>query len=203
MRKENDLDPFLVDRSKNKSVNEYKSQFWIRYLVGSIVPASIFSLIIFFLLLIIPITVLIVGINYRDPRYCPIEPRISIFILVNGSVTLGWIILIIIVTLLTIKTSKNNHRSSLSIILIIVFSVIIIIVSIFLFIWMIIGTVWVFNVYHWVNYYYDTRTSFYPYNYCQPELYRFTFVYLVLSYILTFLQICYHCFNNMCTSPKQ
>ncbi|UJR12516.1 hypothetical protein I4U23_016691 [Adineta vaga] len=195
MRKERDLEPFLVNSSKQRSFNEIPSQSWIRYLVGSVVSPSIFRLIVFFILLFIPITVLIIGINYRDPRHCPIEPRIRVFLIVHGSVLLGWILLLLIVSILTIRAATKNGPLN-STILVIVFSIIIILGTIFLIIWTIIGSVWTFNIYHWITYYYDTKTNFYPYNYCHPELYRFTFVYIILSYIIVFFQCCYHCFNN-------
>jgi hypothetical protein len=201
MRKEIDLHPYLIAPSEHRSFNENKSQSWLRYLIGSVVSPSVFSLIVLFILLFIPITVLVVGINYRDPHHCPIEPRISVFLIVNGSVSLAWIILIIITTILT--TTTTNHCPLISLTLVIVFSITIIIGTIFSIIWTIIGSVWTFNVYYWVTYYYDTQTNFYPYNYCQPELYRFTFVYLILSYVFTFLQCGYHCINNKFTSTKQ
>jgi hypothetical protein len=197
MGKEIDLDQFLVDPSERKFFNENKSQSWVRYLVGSVVTPSIFSLIVFGLLLFIPITVLVVGINYQDARYCPIEPRISVFLIVNGSVLLGWIALIIIVTVFTI--TATNHCPFIFTFLAIVFSIIIIISTIFSIIWLIIGSVWTFSVYYWITYYYDAQNNFYPYNYCQPELYRFTFIYLILSYVFAFLQCCYYCFNNIFT----
>jgi len=197
MGKEIDLDQFLVDPSERKFFNENKSESWVRYLVGSVVTPSIFSLIVFGILLFIPITVLVVGINYQDARYCPIEPRISVFLIVNGSVLLGWIVLIIIVTVLTIMAT--NHCPFIFTFLAIVFSIIIIISTIFLIIWTIIGSVWTFSVYYWITYYYDAQNNFYPYNYCQPELYRFTFIYLIFSYVFAFLQCCYYCFNIMFT----
>ena len=64
MRKEIDLDQFLVNPSEHQSFNENKSQSRVRDLVGSVVSSSTFSLIIFAILLFIPITVLVVGINY-------------------------------------------------------------------------------------------------------------------------------------------
>jgi hypothetical protein len=197
MGKEIDLDQFLVDPSERKFFNENKSESWVRYLVGSVVTPSIFSLIVFGILLFIPITVLVVGINYQDARYCPMEPRISLFLIVNGSVLLGWIVLIIIVTLITIMAT--DHCPFILTFLVIVFSVIIIISTIFSMIWMIIGSVWTFSVYYWITYYYDAQNNFYPYNYCQPELYRFTFIYLIFSYVFAFLQCCYYCFNIMFT----
>jgi hypothetical protein len=201
MRKENDLDQFLVNSSEYRSVNENTSQSLVRCLVGGVASASIFCLIILFILLIIPITVLVVGINYHDPRYCPIEPRISLFLIVSGSVSLGWIVLTIVVTILTIMAASRRPFNSVG--LVIVLSVIILIITIFSIIWLIIGSVWTFSVYMWVTYNYDTMNNFYPYNYCQPELYRFTFVYLILSFILVVFQCSYYCFNSIFRSLKQ
>ncbi|UJR12197.1 hypothetical protein I4U23_016374 [Adineta vaga] len=195
MRKERDSEPFLVDPSEQRSFNKNQSQSWVHYLVGSVVSPSHIGLIILFILLFIPITVLIIGINYHDPRYCSIEPRIPIFLIVHGSVLFGWLTLVIIVSIIIIQMAKENS-SFTSPILVIIFSIFIILSTIFLIIWTIVGSVWTFNVYQWVTYYYDTQTNFYPYNYCQPELYRFTFTYIILSYIIVFFQCCYYCFNN-------
>ncbi|CAF1354438.1 unnamed protein product [Adineta steineri] len=196
MRNENDVDPFLGSSSERQSFNENESQPWVNYLVGAVVSPSVISVIILLLLLFIPITVLVVGINYHDPHYCPIEPHISTFLIVHGSVLFGWIIFTIIPTILAKKLSSNDDPY-ISGIIVIILSVMTIICTIFLIIWTIVGSIWTFNVFYWVTYYYDTKNNFYPYNYCQPELYRFTFVYIILSYIFVFLQICYYCFNNM------
>ncbi|CAF0745092.1 unnamed protein product [Adineta ricciae] len=201
MRKEDELGTLLVDRSKQRPSNENQSTSWVQTLAGSVVAPSTLSLVIFFLLLFIPITALVIGIYYHDPRYCPIEPRLSIFLIVNGSVSIGWILLIIFATILTIMTAKYPNSSALAT-LVIVFSGFVILLLIFLIIWLIFGSIWTFNVYYWVNYYYDARTNFYPYDYCQPEFYRFTFVYLIFSYVFMFFQCAYHCFNNKLVSTE-
>jgi hypothetical protein len=193
MKKEMHRDPLLVNSVKDRSLNKTKSQSWIPCLVCGLASASIFCLIILIILLAIPITVLVIGVRYRDPRYCPIEPRISLFLIVNGSVSLGWIVLTI--PLLVIAILAASYRSLSSIILSIIFTIISFLGMIFLIIWLILGSVWTFRVHKYVTHEYDTINHFYTFNYCHPILYQFTFVYLIVSYVLSVFQCCYYCLN--------
>jgi len=202
MKKVTDREPFLLNSTRDESLAKTPTQPWMRYIVAGVASASIFFLIILLILLAIPITVLAIGVRYRDPRYCPIEPRISLFLIVNGSVSLVWIFLTIIITGITL-IAASNRSYLITIILPIILSILLFIGMIFSFIWLIIGSVWTFNIYYWLTYYYDRKSNFYPYNYCQAELYRFTFTYIILSYILLFLQCCYYCVNNRFISTKK
>ena len=62
------------------------------------------------------------------------------------------------------------------------------VLSIFLFVWLIVGCVWVFSVYGSVDYY-NTKKS----NYCDVVLYRTAFALIIVSLIwasIQFLLIC-------------
>ncbi|CAF1027969.1 unnamed protein product [Rotaria sordida] len=199
MKKEISIEPLLVKTVNRQSPDANQVHPWIRYLVAGVAAASIYSLIVLILLLAIPIIVLAIGVRYHDPRYCPIEPRISLYLIVHGSVALGLIILNIIISTITIFFFY--HRSLISIILVLILSIIILLGTIFSFIWLIIGSVWTFRVNKQVIHEYDTINHYYTYNYCHPVLYRFTFVYLILSYILLVIACCYQCFIRICC-PK-
>ncbi|CAF1508671.1 unnamed protein product, partial [Rotaria sordida] len=75
----------------NKS-NLKRSSSNVGLIVGGFAIVSVIGIVILSLLLAIPITVLVIGLHYRDPRYCPIEPRISLFLIVHGSVSIGCLI---------------------------------------------------------------------------------------------------------------
>jgi hypothetical protein len=172
---------------------------WIRYLVGAAAFASIFGVVILVLMLALPISMLVIGVRYRDFLYCPIEPRISRFLIVGGSVSLISIILTIALSLLTMFVAYT--RSIISIICVAILGLVIIILQIFSIIWLIIGSVWTFSIRNRVQYYIN-----YPFNfrfYCNKTLYQFTFAYLIIIYILLALQIGCQCCLNIFRSKKQ
>lgn len=68
-----------------------------------------------------------------------------------------------------------------------------ILISIFVFIWFIIGCVWVFSIRHEVQY--DNPKQL---NYCQPVLYKGTFALLVITIVWFFIQCCLSCFRSCC-----
>jgi hypothetical protein len=194
MKKAADRDPFLKDSVEFKPLNEKPSESWMRYLVAGVAGASVFCLVILIILLAIPITVLAIGVRYRDPRYCPIEPRISLFLIVNGSVSLAWIFITILITIMTIVAAYNRSLV-ISVILPAILSIIIFVSMIFSIIWLIIGSVWTFSVYKRVTHQYDVMNYFYPYNYCHALL--------IISYVFIIFQCCFQCFNNVFRSKKQ
>ena len=202
MKKAADRDPFLPNSVEFRPLNEKKSGPWMRYLVAGVAGASVFCLIILIILLAIPFTVLAIGVHYRDPRYCPIEPRLSLFLIVNGSVSLAWIVITILITIMTIIAAYNRSLI-ISVILPVILSIIIFVSMIFSIIWLIIGSVWTFRIYNRVTTQYDVMNNFYPFNYCHPVLYRFTFALIIISYVFIIFQFCFQCFNNIFRSKKQ
>ncbi|CAF1552950.1 unnamed protein product, partial [Rotaria sordida] len=81
-------EPFLTNSVKYKHSSEYQSHSHVGRIISGVAVASVYGLIVLGLLLAIPITLLVIGSRYRDPRYCPIEPRISLFLIVHGIVSL-------------------------------------------------------------------------------------------------------------------
>ena len=193
MKKKVNYDPLIVDSVNPQSSSKEISHPWTIGVLGG-AAASVCFLIILCLLLAVPITVFVIGTRYRDPRYCPIEPRISLFLIVHGSVALGWILLMIIISLMTMFCAYR--RSSAAIFLGIILFLIIFLNLFFSLIWLIIGSVWTFNVRNRVTYQYDPINHFYPYNYCHPLLYKFTFTYLIVSYVLMAIQCCCQSITN-------
>jgi hypothetical protein len=187
------LDPLLVNSGKHRPVNTNKSHSRIGGLFAG-TAASICCLIILIILLAVPITVLVIGTRYRDPRYCPIEPRISLFLIVNGAVSIGWIIFTILTTVMAIFFAAQ--RSLISVVLVTILSIVLFLHLIFSIIWLIIGSVWTFSVHNRVTHEYDTINHFYPFNYCNPVLYKFTFIYLIISYVLIAIQCFYQCLTS-------
>jgi hypothetical protein len=194
MNQEIPLHPLLDNSSKRRSLNGNASRPWFRRVLLSGV-GSAFCLIILTILLALPITVLIIGIYYHDRRYCPVEPRISLFLIVHGSVSLGWILLTFISIILIIMATRR--RSVTATIPAIILYAILCLIMIFSFAWVIIGSIWTLSVHGRVIYEYDTNYYFYPFYYCNSSLYEFTFVYLFLSYVFIAIQCCYQC----CTNP--
>jgi hypothetical protein len=172
---------------------------WIRYVVAAAGVASIFGVVILVLMLALPISMLVIGVRYRDFRYCPIEPRISHFLIVGGSVSLVSIILTVGISLLTMFFAYT--RSIISIICVGILGLVIVILQIFLIIWLIIGSVWTFSIRNRVEYQIN-----YPFNlrfYCNKTLYQFTFAYIIIIYILIALQICSQCCLSIFRSKQR
>jgi len=151
------------------------------------------GVVILALMLAIPISMIAIGARYRHFYDCPIETRISHFLIVGGSTSLVWIVLTIVVSLLTMFVAYT--RSLAGIIGVLVLTVIIFCLQIFSFIWLIVGSVWTFRIRNYVLYYYYDPFQF-PW-YCNKTLYQFTYGYLILCYILLALQICSRCCANI------
>ncbi len=196
MKRDTVNDPFLVNSVQRRPSHKRNSYRFGRVAGGT--AASIFCVIILSIFLAMPITVLVIGTRYQDPRYCPIEPRISLFLIVHGSVSLVWIFLMILMILMAIFLATKN--STFVTCFAIVLTIVLYIILIFLLIWLIIGSVWTFSVNDRVIHEYDTVHNFYLYTYCHPVLYKFTFTYLIISYVLTAIQLCYQCMNSLSRS---
>ncbi|CAF3737347.1 unnamed protein product [Adineta steineri] len=195
------LDPIPLSRfyRQNRIPNYEPTHPWVRYIVGTVAVASIFGIVLLIISLAIPISMLVIGVRYRDRYYCPIEPRISHFLIVAGAVSLVWIILNILLSLATMFLAYT--RSIISVICVVSLSIIIFVLQIFSIIWLIVGSVWTFGI--------RSRVEFvinYPYNfrvYCHKTLYEFTFAYLIIIYILMALQCCGQCCATFIRSKQQ
>jgi len=168
---------------------------WIRYVVGCVAVASLIGVVILALMLAIPISMIAIGARYRHFYDCPIETRISHFLIVGGSTSLVWIVLTIVVSLLTMFVAYT--RSLAGIIGVLVLTVIIFCLQIFSFIWLIVGSVWTFRIRNYVQFKDSSRI-----NYCNPVLYRGTVAILIITLLWPFIQCCLSCFRQ-CISRKQ
>lgn len=157
---------------------------------------SIMGLIILFLLLAIPISMLVIGVRYQRRRFCPIEPRISTFLIVGGSVGLFYLVLTFILSLILMLV--NYRKSTGPFIVVVVLTLIALLTQIFLFIWVIVGCVWTFSIYNKVQY----TDRYYRKTYCNGTLYLFTFIYLIVIIILWFIQLCVRIIWAVCYSRK-
>jgi hypothetical protein len=119
-------------------------------------------------MLTIPNSMLVIGVFYRDPYYCPIEPRISRFLIGGGSVSIVY------------------THSIIAVICVVILSVITIVGQISSIIWLIVGSVWTSSIRNRVEFIIN-----YPFNiklYCHWTSYQFTFAYLIIIYILLHYQ---------------
>jgi hypothetical protein len=171
---------------------------WIRYIVSGTTVGSIFGLVILILMLAIPISMLVIGVRYRDPYYCPIEPRLSHFLIVSGAVLLVWIIIVIFLSLVTMFFGYTSSKISLGCVFIL--SIKIFILLIFLIIWLIVGSIWTFSIRNRVEY--TINHPFHFYFYCHKTLYQFTFVYLIILFIFIPLLICFRCCTKIFRSKR-
>ncbi|CAF2346690.1 unnamed protein product [Rotaria sp. Silwood2] len=142
---------------------------------------------------IIPLIKLIIGIYYKGD--CPIDQRIPTYMVVSGACGLaltGLAILLSITFMCFVSDSTTlNVLASCSLCLSVLATIII---SIFLFIWFIIGCVWVFGIHDEVQF--DDRWKS---NYCEPVLYKAAFALLIITIIWSVLQCCFSCFRQCCT----
>jgi len=174
----------LKSRESNHVMMSY---LWIRLLLIATAVKSILGLILLFILLGVFVSVLIIGFHFRHPRHCPIEHNISLFLIVSGCVSVVWIILSIILSIITIVL---NHIRSLILVIFIVLTALMIIIShFFLFIWVVIGSIWMLKVLDMVQY-----TNPHISTFCQQTLYQFTLGYLIMTYVLFALQCWYRLF---------
>jgi hypothetical protein len=183
--------------NKRESNHIMMSYLWVRLLLIATTVKSILGLIILFFLLGISISVLTVGCHFRYSRDCPIEDNISLFLIVAGSASIEWIILSIILSIITIVL--NHIRSFLLVISIILTALVIIITNLFLFSWLICGSIWTLKALDTVQYK-DSHVD----TFCQRTLYQFTLGYLIMTYIFSALQCWYRlCVVIFCSLQNQ
>jgi hypothetical protein len=163
------------------------SNRWVRLLLIATAVKSILGLIVLLLLLGVSLSVMIIGFRFRQVHHCPIEENISLFLIVAGSVSVEWIILSIILSIITMVL---RHIQSLILVVFIVLTALIIIIThLFLFIWVITGSMWTLKALNMVQY-----TNPYVETFCEQILYQFTLGYLVMIYVLFALQCWYRLF---------
>lgn len=188
-------DPNVTDNQQTNHI--MMSHFWVRLLLIATAVKSILGLIILFLLLISSIIVIAVGSYFRHSYHCPIEPNISLFLIVAGSASIEWIILSICLSFVTIVLKYIQPLKL--VIFIILTALMIIITNLFLVIWLVFGSIWTFKALDTVQYDNPHMKTF-----CQRTLYHFTLGYLIVTYILSALQCWYRlCIVIFCSIQQE
>ncbi len=136
----------------------------------------------FHLQLLLPFSIAVVsfvfGIQYLHD--CPIQPRIPIYLLLQGAVGLliTVIHLLAIVYILYIIKFKYQFISTIAI-----FTAFL---GLFLFAWFLAGNIWTFSVFKRVQFIDQTNTN----SYCNGNLYHAAFWLLIVQYIMTVFFCC-------------
>ncbi|CAF0966019.1 unnamed protein product [Didymodactylos carnosus] len=158
---------------------------------------SIHFLITILIASVIPILQLIIGWYYKDQ--CKINQNIPTYLIVSGICGLILVVLCILMAL-TFLCFLNN-----SVVMSIIASCGICmnlmattVLSIFIFIWFIIGCVWIFSVRSKVDFY-DKNSKYY----CQRTLYLFAFWLLIATFIMMGISCCINCFKSRKTETQR
>lgn len=135
------------------------------------------------LLLDLIFTLITLGIGASNQASCPMEPRIPIYLIVLGCTNLLSICISLVACLLHYRDKDERiwgfccvHFSA----------VLIILFQLFNFIWLIIGSIWVFTVFTDVQYA-DPKQA---HTYCREQLYQFAIISVILQYVLPFVLCC-------------
>jgi hypothetical protein len=132
-------------------------------------------------------TLIMLGMGASNQSSCPIEPRIPIYLIILGSINL---VSLCISTIACIIHYRELDRNVYGFYYVHCSAIVIILLQLFNFIWLIIGSIWVFEIFNAVQYTeVDQSTS-----YCQGNLYQFTVVSIILQYVLP---IVFCCCKNM------
>ena len=122
-------------------------------------------------------TFIILGMGASNHSSCPMEPRIPVYLIVYGCINLISLCFSVSASIIH-KCRKDEimcgfyfvHGSA----------IIIIILQLFSFIWLIIGSIWVFRIFNDVQY-----TQINQPTYCQGSIYQFTIVIIILHKLMT------------------
>ncbi|CAF0931646.1 unnamed protein product [Rotaria sordida] len=126
--------------------------------------------------LAVPITMLTIGIVKRDK--CPMEPRIPLFLIVTSAASIVWMTATLVlnfIKLCCVALLSNSIKTKVYIIL----GIIIFLFCSLTMCWMIVGCVWVFPKKSSVQFTDSTALS----TYCDPLLYNFSFIILILQLV--------------------
>ncbi|CAF0967688.1 unnamed protein product [Rotaria magnacalcarata] len=136
---------------------------------------------------IVPIIQLGIGLNYKG--LCPINQHISTYMIVAGICGLALVGLSLLISLTFICFIPDSTTLTVLASCHVCFNVLaVFIISIFLFIWFILGCIWVFSVRNKVQF----QDLLKP-NYCQPVLYKAAFIFLIVTIVLACIQCCISC----------
>ncbi|CAF0733554.1 unnamed protein product [Adineta steineri] len=141
---------------------------------------------------IIPLVELGIGLHYKGE--CPIDQRIPTYMIVAGVcglVLVGLSIFLAVTFMCFIPDSTALTLVASCGVCLNVFATLV--VSIFVFIWFILGCIWVFSIRKEVQFIIPLTP-----NYCNPVLYKWTFALLILTIVWAFLQCCISCIRQCC-----
>ncbi|UJR07098.1 hypothetical protein I4U23_011386 [Adineta vaga] len=142
---------------------------------------------------VLPICQLVIGIIFV--HQCPIQRFIPIYLLVSGSASSIFLLVALLQKLVSyIAIKRNTVRSIVCCISTYCAStccltLIIIPYLQFSFIWFLAGNVWVYQVQSRVQYNHPNMTE----TYCQQNLYQFSYLSIILSWIFYFIWITIEC----------
>ncbi|CAF3425545.1 unnamed protein product [Rotaria socialis] len=138
----------------------------------------------------IPIIQLGIGLNYKGQ--CPINQQIPTYMIVAGICGLALVGLSLLIAITFICFVPGSTALTVLANCCVSFNVLAaFIISIFLFIWFIFGCAWVFSLRNKVQF----QDLLKP-NYCQPVLYKATFILLIITIIFACIQCCISCFRQ-------
>jgi hypothetical protein len=127
-------------------------------------------------------TLIILGMGGSNRSSCPMEPRLPIYLIVYGSINLVSLCFSISACIIYNRRKDDNmygfYYVHCAAIMIIIF-------QLFNFIWLIMGSIWVFRIFNDVQY-----TQINQSTYCQGNIYQFTIVTIILQYVLPFIFCC-------------
>ncbi|CAF0860614.1 unnamed protein product [Rotaria sordida] len=154
----------------------------------SLILGSKYFLIALCILLIVPILELAIGIAYQDQ--CSVNPNIPRYLIVTGACGLMVIALTIMIVGSFVCCVKQDTiaGSCITTCIIAMLIIIIFLMSLFLFVWFIVGNVWIFGAQNIVDFRNEQSS-----NYCHSTLYNFAFWILIITYIMTVVCCCLSC----------
>jgi hypothetical protein len=130
--------------------------------------------------LIFTLIALVIGTS--NISACPVERLVPIYLVVSGTINLTSILFTIVAYTVHIKAKDENI---IGFFYVTFSSIMIIIFQLVNFIWLLLGTVWVFSVFNEVQY-----TNMNATTYCQVNLYQYTEVSIILQYIVPLFICC-------------
>lgn len=128
-------------------------------------------------------TLITLGMGASNQSSCPIEPRIPIYLIVFACVNLVSICFSIIACIIH---NREKDQNMIGFYYVHCSAIIIIILQLFNFIWLIIGSIWVFSIFNDVQYIQANQLK----TYCQANIYQFTIVSIILQYVLPIVLCC-------------
>ena len=122
------------------------------------------------------------GMGAAHQGQCRIDQRIPIYLLVSGLVNVVSLLFSIVACTIHHLGKDENLRGFYTVT---ASSLLIILLQIFNFIWLILGSIWIFQVYTQVQY--DDTTQM---NYCKGQIYQYAVVTIILQYVFPLVFCC-------------